>query len=45
MKIKVQSWFKKHSSKVLDQEFKVKDCCVERVLTQEEALKSVLLAD
>lgn len=39
----LQKWFSKHKSKALDKQFAGKDCCVDRVLTEEKALESLLL--
>lgn len=45
MKKLLQSWFSKHTSKQLDKQFEDKDCCVQRVLTEAQALKSPFLAN
>ena len=45
MKLVIQRWFGAHPSKSLDKVFQSADCCVERVLTSEQALQSLLLKD
>ncbi len=44
MKSTLQEWFSKHKSKHLDRVLSSKDCCVQRVLTEQQALQSPLLS-
>jgi crotonobetainyl-CoA:carnitine CoA-transferase CaiB-like acyl-CoA transferase len=44
MKSLIQTWFSKHDPKALDKAFKAKDCCVDRVLSADQALESALIA-
>ena len=44
MKSLIQTWFSKHEPKALDKAFKAKDCCVERVLSADEALESTIIS-
>ena len=38
MKTVIQTFFKRHKAKELESFFEGKDCCVQRVLSQNEAL-------
>lgn len=44
MKRTLEKWFAKHSSKDLDKQFHEKDCCVQKVLTETQALESQFLS-
>ena len=40
MKIVIQTFFKQHKSKVLNEMFAGKDCCVQVILTEAQAVQS-----